>query len=809
MFRYRRYRVFLFLAVVFIFLVWRFHNPSTWEAHSPISGTAQQQLDRLGLHTPKDPKQPDKKPDQPPDPPKIPPDSNKVKPDVVNSIAKPTQKVVAGPPADQKKETTAAPDQVGKTPVDATKIDHVVEHEFVLAEGGEGRWSQDHLPTNVVVEHWTQRSLIFPVPTESVKWLPTGKPKKIPQIQAKFKQEKEEAKDARQRKLNAIKDAFLHAWKGYKEHAWGKDEVRPVTGNSRNTFNGWCATLVDALDTMWIMGLKEQFEEAVEHVKKIDFHTSDRQNIPLFETTIRYLGGLLGAYDVSEGKYPVLLEKATELGDILMGSFDTPNHMPMVYFQWKSAFTSQPHRAPARVALAELGTLQLEFTRLSQLTGNNTYYDAVARIMDALEVWQDQTKIPGLWPADVDSSGCNTSFMYTTPSSNVVKTFAQLGKENEDKKALPTASATAVAASAEGLKDGLKLEKRQIGNIVNDSILPPHNIPEANLPRPKDIPLTKTTHLAECVAKGLDSAPSGTDMFTLGATADSTFEYLSKMWLLLGGQLDSYKSMFEKSMDAANEKLLFRIMIPDEKRELLASGDLSISPYIQHPIMSPVSAHLTCFVGGMFAMGAKLFDRPSDLEIAAKLTDGCVWAYESMATGVMPEKMQVVMCESRKTCAWNETKWWEAVDPHAGMRQQMYDEELSRYKSQIATQSATKTKAVVEPTKAEDDKARAVVTAAQQGSREPPAGFNPHSNEKEKEDKAKKPQLEKREPDAAPAVAAEEKAFTPPPAAQEEELEILPPEKPMSLQEYAKQKIENGRLKPGIKSLDDPRYLLR
>jgi mannosyl-oligosaccharide alpha-1,2-mannosidase len=55
----------------------------------------------------------------------------------------------------------------------------------------------------------------------------------------------------------------------------------------------------------------------------------------LFETTIRYLGGLLGAYDVSGGKYKVLLEKAEELGEVLMGAFDTPNRMPLTYYHWR------------------------------------------------------------------------------------------------------------------------------------------------------------------------------------------------------------------------------------------------------------------------------------------------------------------------------------------------------------------------------------------------------------------------------------------------------------------------------------------
>lgn len=68
-----------------------------------------------------------------------------------------------------------------------------------------------------------------------------------------------------------------------------------------------------------------EFEEAVKAVGKLDFTTSPRADIPMFETTIRYLGGLVAAYDVSGKKHKILLDKATELGDILMGAFDTPN----------------------------------------------------------------------------------------------------------------------------------------------------------------------------------------------------------------------------------------------------------------------------------------------------------------------------------------------------------------------------------------------------------------------------------------------------------------------------------------------------
>ena len=49
----------------------------------------------------------------------------------------------------------------------------------------------------------------------------------------------------------------------------------------------------------------------------------------------------------------------------------------------------------------------MEFTRLSQITGNMKYYSAVQRIVDELEKWQNKTALPGMWPAYVDATGMN------------------------------------------------------------------------------------------------------------------------------------------------------------------------------------------------------------------------------------------------------------------------------------------------------------------------------------------------------------------------------------------------------------------
>jgi len=48
----------------------------------------------------------------------------------------------------------------------------------------------------------------------------------------------------------------MFAWNNYKKYAWGMDELRPVSGRGTNWF-GVGLTIVDSLDTLYIMGLKD------------------------------------------------------------------------------------------------------------------------------------------------------------------------------------------------------------------------------------------------------------------------------------------------------------------------------------------------------------------------------------------------------------------------------------------------------------------------------------------------------------------------------------------------------------------------
>ena len=111
----------------------------------------------------------------------------------------------------------------------------------------------------------------------------------------------------RPERQEAVVRAFRHAWKAYVDYAWGMDEVNPVSHTSSSSFN-MGLTLIDSLDTMWLMGLEEEFKKARDWVAN-SFHVERNKNtVSLFETNIRVLGGLLSAYHLSNDQ--MFLKKA-------------------------------------------------------------------------------------------------------------------------------------------------------------------------------------------------------------------------------------------------------------------------------------------------------------------------------------------------------------------------------------------------------------------------------------------------------------------------------------------------------------------
>ncbi|KAK1487330.1 glycosyl hydrolase family 47 [Colletotrichum cuscutae] len=399
---------------------------------------------------------------------------------------------------------------------------------------------------------WANHRHKYPVSPSRMHHLPTQRPKTLPRVQFNFGAKRMRKNDAKsESRRTAVREVFVKSWNSYKEYAWGFDELTPVTAKGKDTFGGYAATLVDALDSLWIMDLRDDFDAALSVIGAMDWDDTKETAVNVFETTIRHLGGLLSAYDLS-GE-PVLLLKAIELGDMLYAAFDTPNRMPPFWLDFQLAKegklvagTSDPSASPC--------SLSLEFTRLSQVTGDHKYFDAIERVKLFLESTQRETQLPGMWPALI--------------------------------------------------------------NFRDESVLQ-HN------------------------------------EFTLGALADSLYEYLPKMHALLGGTDPAYEKMYRHAMHVVEQYLLFRPMLPDNE-DILFSGTAFAEGDVRR---NPESQHLSCFVGGMFGLGGKLFGIKEHMGLAERLARGCGWAYNSFPTGLMPEIFGMVPCETLDGCNWDEGRW--------------------------------------------------------------------------------------------------------------------------------------------------------
>jgi ER degradation enhancer, mannosidase alpha-like 2 len=174
-----------------------------------------------------------------------------------------------------------------------------------------------------------------------------------------------------------VREELLHAWRGYERYAGGHDELKPVTLAPRDWYGeSLLMTPVDALDTLLLVGLKEEAARAKELIlEKLSFDL----DFPVknFEITIRLLGGLLSAYQATGD--PRLLALAEDLGTRLLPAFSSPTGMPYMYVNLRTGKTSGARSNPA-----EIGTLLLEFGTLSKLTGKTVFYDKAKKAVTEL-----------------------------------------------------------------------------------------------------------------------------------------------------------------------------------------------------------------------------------------------------------------------------------------------------------------------------------------------------------------------------------------------------------------------------------------
>ncbi|XP_031711634.1 endoplasmic reticulum mannosyl-oligosaccharide 1,2-alpha-mannosidase [Anarrhichthys ocellatus] len=322
-------------------------------------------------------------------------------------------------------------------------------------------------------------------------------------------------------RLQAVCDAFRHAWKGYKDYAWGHDELKPISRSFGEWF-GLGLTLIDSLDTMWILGLKEEFAEARDWVEK-ELSFDKNVDVNLFETTIRVLGGLLSTYHLTGDQ--LFLDKAKDIGSRLMPAFKTPSKIPFSDVNIGKG-TAHPPRWTSDSTLAEVTSIQLEFRELSHLTQDPQYQEVVNEVMKLVH------KLPGK-------------------------------------------------------HDGL-------------------------------VPMFINTNSGQFTHKGV---------FTLGARADSYYEYLLKQWIQGGKTEDDLLEDYLQAVEGV-KKHLVRQTGPSK---LTFVGELS------HSRFNPKMDHLVCFLPGTLALGAHNGLPGDHMDLAVQLMETCHQMYRQMETGLSPE----------------------------------------------------------------------------------------------------------------------------------------------------------------------------
>ncbi|XP_030262169.1 mannosyl-oligosaccharide 1,2-alpha-mannosidase IA [Sparus aurata] len=324
-----------------------------------------------------------------------------------------------------------------------------------------------------------------------------------------------------------VKEMMKHAWDSYRRYAWGSNELRPVSkqGHSSNLFGSIKgATIVDALDTLYIMEMFEEFDAATDWVEKnLDFNVN--AEVSVFEVNIRFVGGLLSAYYLS-GK-EVFRRKAVELGEKLLPAFKTPTGIPWALLNLKSGIgRNWPWASGGSSILAEYGTLHLEFMHLSKLSGNP---DFAQKVMNIRKVLNRLDKPQGLYPN------------YLNPNSG------QWGQ---------------------------------------------HHV-------------------------------------SVGGLGDSFYEYLLKAWLMSDKTDEEGKKMYYEALQAIETNLMRK-----------SSSGLTYIAEWKGGLLEHKMGHLTCFAGGMIALGAD--GAPSDktghqMEQAAEIARTCHESYARTALKLGPE----------------------------------------------------------------------------------------------------------------------------------------------------------------------------
>jgi hypothetical protein len=354
-------------------------------------------------------------------------------------------------------------------------------------------------------------------------------------------------------RAEAIKTLFVDTWQAYRQHAFGFDELLPLTNGTLNWLGaGLSATLIDALDMLYMLDMTEDITTSREYIAN-SFHPSyNDQQLSFFEANIRIVGGLLSAHHQSGGDM-LYLEKAIEVGELLLNAFDDTTNLPHSKVILSEGRPSKS-ALPQLYILAESGTLLLEFNELSRLSGRSIFATKAAACMKALEKWRTPE---GLYPLRM-------------------KTEAEASAATEYE-------------------------------------------------------------------------------ISVGALGDSFYEYLLKAYIHDGQRNEWLKDSYLNATDAMIEHLLQRsipsgmLYLTQKKMKRRSKGktmnekiDGNDDDSASSVLLEDYSRmdHLSCFAGGMLALGGSIFGRADHLQYAKELAQTCYQMYVRTPSGLAPEYVQ-------------------------------------------------------------------------------------------------------------------------------------------------------------------------
>lgn len=144
---------------------------------------------------------------------------------------------------------------------------------------------------------------------------------------------------------------------------------------------------MDGLDTLWIMGLTEQFNEGRDWIRDNLDLSGVESEMSVFETIIRFVGGLLSCYAFTHDE--MFLKKAVHVTELMLPAFDTPTGLPHSLIKPSTGQSRNPWRFPwiygGSSILSEVGSLYLEFHYLSNVTGNQDYVQRGEKVRNLLD----------------------------------------------------------------------------------------------------------------------------------------------------------------------------------------------------------------------------------------------------------------------------------------------------------------------------------------------------------------------------------------------------------------------------------------